>query len=353
MLIYGGDIWPIGPTEKIGIDQLFFGLLLEEVCRDVVQAGIAFYTLYSEDILPQNNYRIEKTPHGIKDPPMRWGGKFGDRLVYSDYINKGVSAIGGNRFTINNPKTAKNSVYIFGPCLIRGAFSEDCETVPSKLQALINNGKFRYRVINCGIGDADCSSNINLLYALMEYKYLRNDIIIFLVPYSEDITGRYSYNKCYPALTCFREWKYRWKQTHHDAYPLHANRLGNEIIAKHIYSLIGKDLALPSLTEDNDQFVFPERTYLKVKDYGLDDYLAKLSSYDVGEASVGAVVMNCNPFTRGHEYLIDQARRRTEYLFVFVVEEDLSDVSFDDRFAIAQSNCKEMENVTVLPSGKI
>ena len=62
--------------------------------------------------------------------------------------------------------------------------------------------------------------------------------------------------------------------------------------------------------------------------------------------------MNCNPFTRGHRYLIEQAQKAVDFLYIFVVEEDSSDFSFEDRFSIVKENCVDLTNIKVLPSGK-
>ena len=48
---------------------------------------------------------------------------------------------------------------------------------------------------------------------------------------------------------------------------------------------------------------------------------------------IGSIVMNCNPFTLGHQYLIETAIKSCDYLYIFVVEEDksifsLSSISF-------------------------
>ncbi len=51
-------------------------------------------------------------------------------------------------------------------------------------------------------------------------------------------------------------------------------------------------------------------------------------------------------------YLIENALKKVDFLYIFVVEEDLSEFSFKDRFAIVQKNCKRFNNVKVLPSGK-
>ena len=42
------------------------------------------------------------------------------------------------------------------------------------------------------------------------------------------------------------------------------------------------------------------------------------------DRSVGAIVMNCNPFTLGHRYLVEYAAAQCDVLHLFVVEEDRS-----------------------------
>ncbi len=62
--------------------------------------------------------------------------------------------------------------------------------------------------------------------------------------------------------------------------------------------------------------------------------------------------MNCNPFTLGHEYLVDYASKRVKKLYIFVVEEDRSEFKFADRFELVKAGVKKFSNVEILPSGK-
>lgn len=68
--------------------------------------------------------------------------------------------------------------------------------------------------------------------------------------------------------------------------------------------------------------------------------------------AVGSIVMNCNPFTLGHRYLIEYAASRVERLYIFVVEEDKSIFPFADRIELVKKGTADLKNVTVLPSGK-
>ena len=62
----------------------------------------------------------------------------------------------------------------------------------------------------------------------------------------------------------------------------------------------------------------------------------------------GVVVMNCNPFTLGHRYLIEQAAEQVERLFVMVVREDCSLFAYAERKAMVEQGVAHLENVTVI-----
>ena len=61
----------------------------------------------------------------------------------------------------------------------------------------------------------------------------------------------------------------------------------------------------------------------------------------------GCIVMNCNPFTLGHRYLVESASRMVEHLFVIVVREDRSAFSYQERKAMVTAGTADFKNVTV------
>lgn len=65
----------------------------------------------------------------------------------------------------------------------------------------------------------------------------------------------------------------------------------------------------------------------------------------------GCIVMNANPFTKGHYYLIEQALTKVSFLYVFVLEEDKSYFDFKTRLALVKAGTKHLRNVEVLSSG--
>lgn len=66
---------------------------------------------------------------------------------------------------------------------------------------------------------------------------------------------------------------------------------------------------------------------------------------------IGATVMNCNPFTCGHRYLIENASKMCDVLHVFVVGEDRSEFPFEDRFRLVREGTADISNVRVHKSG--
>ena len=52
---------------------------------------------------------------------------------------------------------------------------------------------------------------------------------------------------------------------------------------------------------------------------------------------VGVVVMNANPFTLGHQYLLEQAAAQVDTLYVIPVKEDVSLFSYEERLAMIRA----------------
>lgn len=79
---------------------------------------------------------------------------------------------------------------------------------------------------------------------------------------------------------------------------------------------------------------------------------AFFSDFDPSAYSViGSIVMNCNPFTLGHRWLIEEARRQVDFLIIFVVEEDRSVFTFEERFMMVHNGVSDLDHIKVVPSG--
>lgn len=67
---------------------------------------------------------------------------------------------------------------------------------------------------------------------------------------------------------------------------------------------------------------------------------------------IGCVVINGNPFTNGHLKLVEYAAARHKYVLVFVLEEEGSYFTFQERYTMAYLATKPYGNVLALPSSK-
>lgn len=87
--------------------------------------------------------------------------------------------------------------------------------------------------------------------------------------------------------------------------------------------------------------------------YGIKDALQTMDSkYNIGIGEKGALVMNCNPFTLGHRFLIEQASKECKEVIVFIVEEDKSVFPFKDRYSLVKKGVEDLKNVKVVPGGE-
>ena len=79
---------------------------------------------------------------------------------------------------------------------------------------------------------------------------------------------------------------------------------------------------------------------------GLPEYEMYLASL-ARPGRNGAIVMNANPFTKGHRYLIEQAASQVDNLYVIVVKEDRSRFPYAERKAMIEAGCAGLDNVVV------
>ncbi|MBQ5377537.1 MAG: adenylyltransferase/cytidyltransferase family protein, partial [Prevotella sp.] len=93
-----------------------------------------------------------------------------------------------------------------------------------------------------------------------------------------------------------------------------------------------------------------EHAILQENDNSLASYKRQLASLKK-DVPTGIIIMNANPFTKGHRYLIEQAAQQVEHLIVMVVEEDASRFSYAERKAMVEMGCRDLPNVTVCSTG--
>lgn len=94
--------------------------------------------------------------------------------------------------------------------------------------------------------------------------------------------------------------------------------------------------------------------FLETGIYDINKALDKMIKQNDIDTSIekGAIVMNCNPFTNGHRYLIEQASKQCNEVLVFVVQEDKSLFPFSVRYNLVKEGTEDLKNVKVIPGGE-
>ncbi|SDK28197.1 [citrate (pro-3S)-lyase] ligase [Aliiruegeria lutimaris] len=101
------------------------------------------------------------------------------------------------------------------------------------------------------------------------------------------------------------------------------------------------------LVEMPDTVVLMENTPI-----GIKSYCKQLQKHRVEGEKIGCVVANANPFTYGHRYLVEQAAKACDWLHLFMVREDVSLFSYQDRYYLAEENILGIPNLTLHPGSQ-
>jgi [citrate (pro-3S)-lyase] ligase len=82
---------------------------------------------------------------------------------------------------------------------------------------------------------------------------------------------------------------------------------------------------------------------------GISRYVEKIRERLPAEINeFGCIVMNANPFTNGHQYLVDTASRQCRHLLIFPVIEDRSVFPYEVRLQLIKENIRPYENISLL-----
>lgn len=293
----------------------------------------------------------------IKAPRINQKRNFENNLILlEDCASKLVNIENGLRKTCYLPEKYEGTIYFFGKCTVYGLYVEDKYTIPSILQKYIIQSGKKYRVVNLG---SECMTNAD---DLMESLNLSgNDVAIFLFPF---ITDYIKQNM--PVI----EIGDRFKELRNDDFGRaecfvemvqHCGTNGNMIYSKIIFDEVKAymvDMGEDYIKKNNIYDIFrKEYKDLNVL-YDYKNYITelhnKLIEYKVrGNDKIGCIVMNSNPFTKGHRHLVEYAADDVDYLYVFVVEENRSFFSFRDRYEMVKKGTEDLKNVIVVRSGNM
>jgi len=235
----------------------------------------------------------------------------------------------------------------FGASEVFGTGLRDDQIIPAQYQALFDDDSHSV-TLNLGMGGVNF---IDVVNRVLRFRLRSSDTVFLAVPYTSSL----SHADTLVNLTETEMFDYS-----------HPNDIGARKVAATLFGYL-QDLKPPAtcLTPETDATI---NRYLELYNAhmtacealefknnrlkaDLDYFQSARMNYVEGEMLVGSVAVNCNPITLGHEYLIDYARAKVDILFVLVISEDLSAVSFGDRFELVSKVCEDKPNVIVLRGG--
>ena len=116
------------------------------------------------------------------------------------------------------------------------------------------------------------------------------------------------------------------------------------------------DLGFYEIARIDGQIVFMENRRTGFKNYlkALENSLFKqfpAFSFETPDLKIAALVMNANPFTLGHQYLVEKASRENDLLHLFIVSEDASLVPFKVRKQLVMEGTAHLNNICYHDSG--
>lgn len=118
------------------------------------------------------------------------------------------------------------------------------------------------------------------------------------------------------------------------------------LYTKNVSAKFFKDLGFFEIVNIENQVVFMEN-----KRTGFNDYLENLAKNNRAGEKKAALIMNCNPFTLGHQYLIEKAASENDILHLFIVSEDSSLVPFAVRKKLVMEGTAHLKNICYHETG--
>lgn len=107
-----------------------------------------------------------------------------------------------------------------------------------------------------------------------------------------------------------------------------------------------KDLGFYEIARADKQIVFMEN-----KKDGFSNYLKNLEKPDSEFQTTAALVINANPFTLGHQYLVEKAAAENELLHLFMVSDDSSLIPFSVRKQLILAGTEHLSNICYHETG--
>lgn len=230
------------------------------------------------------------------------------------------------------------TIYLVGPCITAGLENFEGEKLIQICKSKLDNLGIDYKIKSLPM-------YIEYSYEVLKENIKVNDVVFLLD--SDLIENEYDISVCFN--------KYSGDKFLYTNEPIHTTVTGNNLVADVLIDNFIKPIYQTSLAEDDDLLLYKGRLQIENDTREqVKEFVEKIKTTRIlpTNATIGSIVMNCNPFTLGHKHLVEYAAKQVDFLYIFVVEEDLSAIPFVDRLFLVHENTKHLRNVIVVPSGK-
>ena len=315
---------------------------------DIMDSKIIMKEVWDNQQLPfASDYETFEDFYEVFHTPTSSIGLDGNRR-YLDYASRTVNTRNGIRVTLHQPKDFRRAIFFVGNCRFYGWGATDACTPASLLQKQLNLHPIGKDFIVYNYAQVGNDTYTDLLCTLRNLPLQQGDIVFFQDRVG--CTAPWGIPYCDLRLKSVRPHNYG--EIFIDS---HTSHNGNRMIADGIFDFLKKnDFFQKNLPADLGTPIHVKQSKKEDEDEPFHDYKEKLRTFYRKKLcpKIGSVVMNCNPFTNGHRYLVEQALEHCDHLIVFVVEEDKSVFPFADRIALVRKSIADLKNVSVIPSGQ-
>ncbi|MBZ2175045.1 [citrate (pro-3S)-lyase] ligase [Schnuerera sp. xch1] len=105
-------------------------------------------------------------------------------------------------------------------------------------------------------------------------------------------------------------------------------------------------LGFKEIARVSNELVFMEKAA-----FGFPHFIEKLGTQRKDGNSIAGIVINANPFTRGHLHLIETAAKESDVVHLFVLSEDASVFPAKDRLELVKEGVRHLKNIFVHETG--
>lgn len=321
-------------------------ICIEKTYKELREKGINVFKVnipYKEEV---NNSRC----HGMEKSIMaNYINVISDvGFAPPEYIDKITDIKIDNKIKLGNLEgevlgEGIRTIYLVGPCIVMGYSNPQKETLAEILLDKLRILDMKYKVCPVRLIKDD-SKEIKYNVLLNDIK--KNDIVIFVDNGLSDceLDTTHIFNSY-----CGEKYLFQGE------YPIHTTVTGNRMIASLIMEKIIQPIYENSRKGGDEKVVhFGEPQFSFEDEQRIMEFSLRIKAMRniSDDKIIGAIVMNCNPFTYGHRYLVEYAASQVDYLYIFVVEEDLSAIPFSDRMNMIYEGIKDISNVVLVPSGQ-